>query len=468
MIRKRAGQRSFSDAFLFGAHIPDPKTLLDPVLRQLDEVLESDELVDEVLDALRKRHPQSGRRGRPGTPAEVALRLLVLKHLRQWSFEELQWEVTGNVAYRAFCRIDSGKVPDAKTMIRINQAVDEATLRRVFERVVEQAKHRKLTRGRRMRVDTTVVETGVRYPLDSGLCEDVTRVACREMERVRAAGLPVPDTFRNVRRSVARRLYEIEQIGRRPTSREAKLEALKRPYRRLLRVTARVVRQARAVVEASKRLRRTIPGEIVRSLRVLEGIVTNGKQVVAQTRARILRGDTRSEGKLVSIFDASHADHSQGQEAQAQRVVDRCSQEVLRLRAGSALRRSRLLLDRQHRPRCGDGRAPRSDSEARSSKRRRSRKGTRALVPPRTRVARRWRGAHLAAETNLRNGALALSRRSRPREMRLLGGDREQPGGDREGAVSLARAPGRTPASVVGRARHRMPGAGTGTGNRHR
>lgn len=303
MIRKRAGQRSFSDAILFGAHIPDPKTLLDPVLRQLDEVLDSDELVDEVLEALRKRHPQSSRRGRPGTPAEVALRLLVLKHVRQWSFDELQWEVTGNVAYRAFCRIDSGKVPDAKTMIRINQAVDEATLRRVFERVVEAARRRKVTRGRKMRVDTTVVETGVRYPLDSGLCEDVTRVACREMERVRAAGLPVPDTFRNVRRSVARRLYEIEQIGRRPTSREAKLEALKKPYKRLLRVAARVVRQARAVVEASKRLRRTIPGSIVRSLRVLEGIVTKGKQVVTQTRARILRGETKSEGKLVSIFE---------------------------------------------------------------------------------------------------------------------------------------------------------------------
>ena len=303
MIRKRAGQRTFSDAILFGAHIPDPKTLLDPVLRQLDAVLESDDLVDEVLDALRKRRPQSSRRGRPGTPAEVALRLLVLKHVRQWSFEELQWEVTGNVAYRSFCRIDSGKVPDAKTMIRIHQAIDESTLRRVFERVVAEAKRRKVTRGRKMRVDTTVVETGVRYPLDSRLCEDVTRVACREMERVRAAGLPVPDTFRNVRRSVARRLFEIEQIGRRPTSREAKLEALKKPYARLLRVAGRVVRQARAVVEAAKRLRRPISGEIARSLRVLEGILTTGKQVVAQTRARIVRGETKSEGKLVSIFE---------------------------------------------------------------------------------------------------------------------------------------------------------------------
>jgi IS5 family transposase len=303
MIRKRSGQRSFSDAILFGAHIPEPKTLLDPVLRQLDDILENDDLVDEVLEALRKRHPQSRRRGRPGTPAEVVLRLLVLKHVRQWSFEELEWEVTGNVAYRAFCRIDSGKVPDAKTMIRINQAVDQATLRRVFDRVVDEAKRRKVTRGRQMRVDTTVVETGIRHPLDSRLCEDVARVACREMERVRAAGLPVPDTFRNVRRSVAHRLYEIEQIGRRPTSREAKLEALKKPYARLLRIVGRVVRQALAVVEASKRLRRSIPGVLTRSLRVLERVASNGKQVVAQTRSRILRGQTKSEGKLVSIFE---------------------------------------------------------------------------------------------------------------------------------------------------------------------
>ena len=83
MIRKRAGQRSFSDAILVGAHIPDPKTLLDPVLRKLDELLGSDELVDEVLEAVRHRRPQSARRGRPGTPAEVVLRLLAFKHLRQ-------------------------------------------------------------------------------------------------------------------------------------------------------------------------------------------------------------------------------------------------------------------------------------------------------------------------------------------------------------------------------------------------
>jgi IS5 family transposase len=106
-----------------------------------------------------------------------------------------------------------------------------------------------------------------------------------------------------VRRSVARRLYEIEQIGRRPTSREAKLGALKKPYKQLLRIAGRVVRQAREVVAAAARLRRTIPGRVARSLRVLERVVVHGKQVVVQTRARILHGETKTAGKLVSIFE---------------------------------------------------------------------------------------------------------------------------------------------------------------------
>src|SRR6201999_1241196 len=126
---------------------------------------------------------------------------------------------------------------------------------------------------------------------------------CREMERVRAARLPVPDTFLNVGPSVARRLYENDQLGPRPTTREATLEALKTPYTRLLRFTGRLVRQAREVVEAAKRLRRRIPGRIARRLQTLEGVVVHGKQVVAQTRARIVRGETQSAGKLVSIFE---------------------------------------------------------------------------------------------------------------------------------------------------------------------
>src|SRR6266404_4152955 len=108
MTRRREGQRGFGQVVLFGLLGP-PETLLDPALRRIDGLLDDEALVDAVWRALRRRYPQSARRGRPATPAEVVLRLLVLKHLKGWSYEQLEWEVRGSVAYRHFCRLGCGR-----------------------------------------------------------------------------------------------------------------------------------------------------------------------------------------------------------------------------------------------------------------------------------------------------------------------------------------------------------------------
>lgn len=301
MIRRRNGQRALWDAVLFGA--PNPQALMDPTLRRIDEALDDEQLVDQVLDAMRGRFAQSARRGRKGTPAEVALRLLVLKHLKKWSYEQLEWEVTGNLVYRYFCRIDGGKVPDAKTMVRIGQLLDGETLRAVFTRVVEQAIERRVTRGRKMRVDTTVVETPIRYPSDSRLCEDVTDVVCREIDRMRSEGVTAPSTFRNVRRSVCRRSREITQISRRPIGKEAKRRALRKPYGRLLAITRRVLRHAEETVRRAKRRWRKLSGHSRRGVRTLQRMIELGGRVVVQTKQRVFKGITKGAEKIVSVFE---------------------------------------------------------------------------------------------------------------------------------------------------------------------
>jgi len=288
------------DAVLFGA--PDPTAMMDPVLRRIDKLLEDDALVDGVLDRMRERFPKSSTRGRRGTPAEVALRMLVLKHLRKWTYEQLEWEVTGNLVYRHFCRI-SDKVPDAKTMVRLGQLLDGEALRGLFSRVVEQAIERKVTRGKKMRVDTTVVETQVRYPSDSRLCEDVTEVVCREITRLRSRGVTAPPSFRNVQRSVRRRVREIKQISRRPIAKDAKRRALRRPYGRLLAITRRVLRQAKEVVNRCGRMRRPLPNAVRCTLQRLSRFARLGHRVVAQTKQRIFKGVTKSATKIVSIFE---------------------------------------------------------------------------------------------------------------------------------------------------------------------
>src|SRR5438477_4487377 len=230
MTRRREGQRGFGQVVLFGLLGP-PETLLDPALRRIDGLLDDEALVDAVWRALRSRYAQSARRGRPATPAEVVLRLLVLKHLKTWSYEQLEWEVRGSVAYRHFCRLGSGTVPDGKTLVRLGQLLEGDLLRAVLERVVGVAVERQVTRGRRLRVDTTVVEAPIRYPTDSGLCEDGIRVLRRGVRRLVAVGIRLRGGVRDVRRSVSRRMREIGQALRRRG--EAARTALRRPYRGL-------------------------------------------------------------------------------------------------------------------------------------------------------------------------------------------------------------------------------------------
>jgi IS5 family transposase len=290
---------------LFGGSLPKPLELMDPHLRRIDELLEDETIVDAVVDALRRRHTRSATRGRPSTPAEVVLRMLVLKHLRQWSYEELEWEVTGNLVYRHFCRIDAGTVPDAKTMVRYGQLLDERVLRPVFDRIVNLAIVDGTTRGHRMRADTTVVEAPIHYPSDSSLCNDVARVVTREVEKLDKAGVELPFRRAGVRRSIAHRLREISQALKRKG--EAAKEALKRPYRGLLRITGRLVRQAElAVATALERLsvaRGDKARRIWRAAAKLDEVLPRARQVIRQTRARVLNSDTRSEGKIISIFE---------------------------------------------------------------------------------------------------------------------------------------------------------------------
>lgn len=278
---------------------------MDPVLKRLDGVLEDAELVDQVFDALSKRREGSSRTGRPSTPAEVVLRVLVLKHLRNWSYEQLQWEVTGNFVYRRFCRIDGGDVPDAKTMVRYGQLLGGETLQRVFDRIVELAKIRGVTKGKRLRVDTTVVEAPIHYPTDSALLADAIRVLSREVGKIEEAGTKLPFVRTDVRRSLARRLLEIGYALRQRG--DAAKEALVKPYKRLLRTAGRTTRQAirarRAAIRAMKKARGKRRAALARAVAKLDTFVPRAEQVIRQTRARVLRGVPNSDGKLLSIFE---------------------------------------------------------------------------------------------------------------------------------------------------------------------
>ena len=101
MIPARRLQRSFGDGLISEA----VEDLWEPWMRHADKALQDEALLLIIQHALAHRCKKSKTRGRPGTPAEVVLRMMLLKHARDWSYEELTREVRANLVYREFTRI---------------------------------------------------------------------------------------------------------------------------------------------------------------------------------------------------------------------------------------------------------------------------------------------------------------------------------------------------------------------------
>jgi transposase, IS5 family len=304
MIEMRRAQLSFGDG-LIAEEVSD---LREGWMKHADQVLADEQIVAAVYEALARRHPHSRSRGRPGTPAEMVLRLLILKHVRNWSYEVLEREVRANLVYRDFTRVGGAKTPDAKTMGRWGPVIGPQVLKQIHERVVKIAQDQAVTAGRRMRVDTTVVETNIHYPTDSTLLGDGVRVLTRTMRKIAKIAGTAGTKLRDRSRSVKLRLLEIARIAR--AKGPVNQDRLKQRYRQLLNTTSRVVGQAKRfskeVAEGVKRSAHILKQLALQGLRQqLDEMTARVKQVMNQTRARIFRGNTRAPGKLLSVFEPS-------------------------------------------------------------------------------------------------------------------------------------------------------------------
>jgi IS5 family transposase len=297
MTRRKQGQRVLWEGMID----EDVRALWEPWMIQADRLLEDDELIDRVYEAQGERHEHSATKGRSQTPAEMALRLLLLKHVRNWSFDMLEREVRMNLAYRDFARIGMGKVPDAKTLARIAQALGGEVIAELHRRLVEIAQQEGVIQGRKLRVDTTVVETNIHYPTDSSLLGDGARVLTRTMKKIETQAGALKHKVRNRRRSVSKRVIAIATASRhKGPEGEAKR---KKQYKELLRFSRQVWNDAKRVIaevgEMPAKKRRGLRG-LCEHLSEMAGRV---RQVVKQTKIRVFDGVTQLPGKIVSLFE---------------------------------------------------------------------------------------------------------------------------------------------------------------------
>lgn len=298
MIATRRLQRTFADGFLAEA----VEDLWEPWMRHADKALEDDTMLLLVQQELAKRCKKSKTRGRKATTAEVVLRMLLLKHVRDWSFETLSREVRANLVYREFTRIGGEKVPDDRTMGNLARQLGPEVIERLHRRVVEIAQENQVATGRRMRVDTTVVETDIHYPTDSTLLGDGVRVLTRIMKKVTVVAGQVGTRMRDRSRSAKLKVLAIARASRNKT--EQGRQKMKKAYLQLLEITSRVTGQAKKFSrEIADRVKRGNLSVLHQAKKQLDEMIPRVQQVLRQTRERVLRGNTKADGKLLSVFE---------------------------------------------------------------------------------------------------------------------------------------------------------------------
>jgi IS5 family transposase len=306
MITVRYQQHTIYEPLALNVMADYQELLWEGWLLKVDKFLEDEDLVKIVREALEKRHPHSRTRGRLGTPAEVVLRLMALKHLRNWSYQALEREVRANVVYREFTRIRGEKVPDSKTMVRWGKALGPKVTRAIHERVVDLGRKRGVVRGRKLRVDTTVAETDIHYPTDSGLLGDAVRVMTRTMKQIQREVGERGTRLRDRTRSVKHRLIEIGRSAMRKS--EEAVARRTEAYRKLMATTHKVMAQAKLFsqeVAVGVKQASTLRGQLLieglaKYLEEMHGLAV---RVLKQTKARVLEGNQHYVDKLYSVFE---------------------------------------------------------------------------------------------------------------------------------------------------------------------
>jgi transposase, IS5 family len=285
------------------ARVPEVAAQTDPVLKQIDHVLDDDELFRQVKADLGKRSRLTLVHGRHSTPVEVILRMLLIKHLYGWGYRETEERVADSLVLRWFCRVYFESVPDSTTLFRWAHTLRPETLHALNDRVVQLARQAKVTKGRKLRLDGTCVQTSIHHPTDSGLLVDSVRVLSRLLQRAKPL---IEEQVANVQAACRSRLRSARQAAqrlhrllRRKTDEQE--EQQKDLYGRLIQTTEQMVRQAKRVVQT---LAEQTEAQAKRLQASVEQVLPLVERVIAQTRARVLEGrKVASQDKVLSLFE---------------------------------------------------------------------------------------------------------------------------------------------------------------------
>lgn len=245
----------------------------------------------------RNGKPIDPTKGRDGMTADQVLRVMIVKQMNNFSYDELAFHLIDSSTYRSFCRIGLDmKVPKVSALKKNVKRVRAETWEAINRKIVLHAKELGVENGKKVRTDCTVVESDIHSPTDSSLLWDCVRVLTRLMTDAQEI-VDVDFTDHSLR--AKRRAMGILN---------AKSNEQRVPfYRDLLKVTVRTVKAAERV---AGELDNANSGDM-KQLLCLQGIANElrhyvglTERVISQTERRVLHREAVPAGeKIVSIFE---------------------------------------------------------------------------------------------------------------------------------------------------------------------
>jgi IS5 family transposase len=276
-----------------------PPPIDHPHARELQKIAEILETLPAAAELVLKDLTSSGvadDTGRPGLSGEQVLRIVLLKQMCGFSYEELAFHLADSATYRNFCGFGIANEPPSKSALhRDIKALSAHTMEVINRMTTGYGIEEGIDNGKRTRIDSSVVNAAIHAPTDSSLLYDSVRVLMRLMRRARQ-WTKVP--FKDCRRRAKRHALEILNAR----SADERLPM----YRDLIMLTEKVANAALRALAALHEVHRKDYQQkgIDRLVQELQYHVLAARHVLDQARRRVLKGESvPAQEKIVSIFE---------------------------------------------------------------------------------------------------------------------------------------------------------------------
>jgi len=271
---------SFGDGFIDASLYE-----LDEELKKVDELLSNVQLLKPFEEAF------DPNLGRPGTAVGIYLRMMYLKFRWGLSYEEVEREVKERLPWRYFCHLSlMDPVPDATTLIKLNQRFGEDRITGLNKHLVKQLLKTRSIKPRRIRIDSTTLEAHISYPNDVGVIHQAVKTLTRTAASL---GRKITSHVRATKRA----LFSWSQTAKaNPQQRKAKGRKILKKVAQLAKQTVKESRQAFQALGGS------VPGESAKLKQSFLEQIELAQTIMSQTEQK-LQGNKSIPERIVSFHD---------------------------------------------------------------------------------------------------------------------------------------------------------------------